>query len=152
MHTKLTIWDEIVLTHRHSLETVDKTLKGLLCSVLPLAEFLTPCIGDFRQILPVVLAANCSQMVSAYFNRSRLFPLFKRLFLHGYMRICGCRHCITTQMPLQALYNSHLIYYALEKGTSIRREAIRFSTNPRYKVSMRGRNDVASFSRCREKL
>lgn len=51
-----------------------------------------PRIGYFRQILPVLTAANCSQIVAACFKISRLFGLF------------NCLH-LQHKIPLQALKN-----------------------------------------------
>lgn len=44
-------------------------------------------IGDFCQVLPVVIAANCLQIVAVCFKESGLFGLFKLLHLQQNMRL-----------------------------------------------------------------
>ena len=58
--TDLIIWDEAPMSHRHTFETLDRTLRDLLSTENSLASekpFGGKTIllgGDFRQILPVI--------------------------------------------------------------------------------------------------
>lgn len=78
-YTKLIIWDEIVMTHRHNLEAIGGMLRYLLRSSLPFAGVCFHFIGDFRHILPVVCAVNHSQIVSACFKKPKRDNLFSKL-------------------------------------------------------------------------
>lgn len=60
------------MNHRQELEDVEKTVKDLLCTALSSGRVVTLCIADYRQMLPVVQAANRSQIVSACSQDSRL--------------------------------------------------------------------------------
>lgn len=42
------------MTHRHNLESVERTLRDLFRSVLSLGRIVVLCIGDLTQILRVV--------------------------------------------------------------------------------------------------
>lgn len=61
------------MTHRHNLEAVNCTLRGIFRSTFPFAKIVLLCIENFRQILPVLRAANRSQSASAYYKRPRIF-------------------------------------------------------------------------------
>ncbi|CDF33589.1 Putativ ATP dependant DNA helicase [Chondrus crispus] len=50
----LIIWDEIVMCHRHCIETVDCSLRDLMQTDRPFGGKFLVLAGDFRQILPVV--------------------------------------------------------------------------------------------------
>lgn len=65
MRTKLVILNTVFMTHRHDLGAVDRTFKDILRSVISFAGISTLRIGDFRRILPMVRAANRSQIISA---------------------------------------------------------------------------------------
>lgn len=67
--TSLTIWDEIVMSLYHSLEAIDCTLCAILLSTLPFNEIGSLRNGDFRQILPILGAANSLQIVAACINK-----------------------------------------------------------------------------------
>lgn len=75
------------MTHCHNLEAVDRILRDLPRSRLPLGGIIMLHLGDFRQILAVVLAYNSSQIVSACFKRSGLNPLLKCFHLQENMRL-----------------------------------------------------------------
>lgn len=69
----LIVRDEVVINHRHSLKAIDRTLRDMRKFTLPFGGVIVLCIGDFRQILPVVRAANTSQIVNACFEHSKLY-------------------------------------------------------------------------------
>ncbi|CDF37506.1 partial DNA helicase [Chondrus crispus] len=50
----LIIWDEIVMCHRHCIETVNRSLRDLMQTDWPFGGKFLVLAGDFRQILPVV--------------------------------------------------------------------------------------------------
>lgn len=100
--THLLIWDEIVMTHRYNLEVVDRTLCDLRRCTFPIDVVFMLCLGDFRHILPVVRAASRSQIVNAFFKRSRLYPLFKCLHFQEIMRLQAlCEDPLVTPDALQ---------------------------------------------------
>lgn len=70
------------MTHRHKLKAFDHTLRDMRRSTFLFGGTVILCLGDFRQISSVVRAANCAQIVGAFFKLSRLYSLIKYLHLH----------------------------------------------------------------------
>lgn len=85
--TALILWDEIDMSHRHNLDAIDRNPCNLCRSTFPFGGNPVFNICDFRQILPVVRAANQCQIDSACFRRYRIFPLFISLQLHMNMQL-----------------------------------------------------------------
>ena len=91
--TKLIIWDEAPMTHRHAFEAVDRTLKDLMKAVDPSLEekpFGGKVIvfgGDFRQILPVVIKGSREDIVGSCLRRSTLWTHIKLMTLKINMRL-----------------------------------------------------------------
>ncbi|XP_028094153.1 uncharacterized protein LOC114294224 [Camellia sinensis] len=52
--TRLIIWDEVLMQHRHYVEAVDRTLMDICDSEKPFGGVTVVLGGDFRQILPVI--------------------------------------------------------------------------------------------------
>ena len=52
--TKLIIWDEVPMQHRHCVEAVDRTLQDIYDNERPFGGITVVLGGDFRQILPVI--------------------------------------------------------------------------------------------------
>jgi hypothetical protein len=50
----LIIWDEVAMTKRQSVETLDKSLQDIMGCELPFGRKMIVFGGDFRQALPVV--------------------------------------------------------------------------------------------------
>ena len=88
--TRLIIWDEITMQHRHAAEAVDRTCKDILG--IPNQSFggITVVFGgDFQQILPVVYKGSQEDVVSASLLRSALWIDIKVLRLTQNMRIAS---------------------------------------------------------------
>ncbi|XP_028116876.1 uncharacterized protein LOC114314600 [Camellia sinensis] len=61
--TKLIIWDEVPMQHRHCVEAVDHTLGDICDCEKPFGDITVVLGGDFRQILPVITKGVCEQIV-----------------------------------------------------------------------------------------
>ncbi|XP_052193902.1 uncharacterized protein LOC127802229 [Diospyros lotus] len=70
--TKLIIWDEVPMQHRHCVETVDRTLRDICDSEKPFGGITVVLGGDFRQILPVIPKGVREQIVNASLRHSVL--------------------------------------------------------------------------------
>ncbi|CDF39089.1 ATP dependant DNA helicase [Chondrus crispus] len=68
----LIIWDEIVMCHRHCIETFDRSLRDLMQTDRPFGGKFLVLAGDFRQILPVLPGGSRGQIVSACVKASLL--------------------------------------------------------------------------------
>ena len=70
--TRLNIWDEAPMMHKHCFEVVDRTLRDVLRSYnndqmdIPFGGHVFG--GDFRQILPVVLKGSRQNVVQVTIN------------------------------------------------------------------------------------
>ncbi|GJS24077.1 ATP-dependent DNA helicase PIF1-like protein [Tanacetum coccineum] len=77
--TKLIIWDEATMIHRHAFEVLDKTLRDVLRlnnpanSKLQFGGMTVVFGGDFRQILPVITKVSRQDVINASINRSYIF-------------------------------------------------------------------------------
>ena len=71
--TKLIIWDEVPMQHRHCVEAVDRTLRDIRNSEKPFGGITVVLGGDFQQILPVVPKGVREQIVNASLRRSNLW-------------------------------------------------------------------------------
>src|ERR1051326_5629424 len=90
--TKLILWDEAVMMHRHAIEAVSRTLQDLRDRDDPRREQdfggIPVCFcGDFRQILPVIKRGTRGQIVSATLKRSPLWRRVTTLRLSENMRL-----------------------------------------------------------------
>ncbi|XP_028117858.1 ATP-dependent DNA helicase PIF1-like [Camellia sinensis] len=61
--TKLIIWDEVPMQHRHCVEAVDRTLRDTCDSEKPFGGITVVLGGDFRQILPVITKGVREQII-----------------------------------------------------------------------------------------
>ncbi|KAF7814906.1 ATP-dependent DNA helicase PIF1-like [Senna tora] len=93
VHTKLIIWDEAPMVHRHCFEALDRTLRDIMHSQNaalakhPFGGKVVVLGGDFRQILPVIPRAGREDIVLASLNSSYLWPSCKVLSLTKNMRL-----------------------------------------------------------------
>ncbi|CDF37673.1 unnamed protein product [Chondrus crispus] len=87
----LIIWDEIVMCHRHCIETVDRSLRDLMQTDRPFGGKFLVLAGDFRQILPVVPGGSRGQIVSACVKASPLYRECRFLRLTENMRLAALR-------------------------------------------------------------
>ncbi|KAH9605454.1 hypothetical protein KSS87_001661 [Heliosperma pusillum] len=91
--TKLIIWDEAPMTHKHSFEALDRSLKDVMRVVdernadEPFGGKVVVFGGDFRQILPVVPKGIRADIVHASLCSSYLWSSCKVLKLTKNMRL-----------------------------------------------------------------
>ena len=90
--TKLIIWDEAPMVHRHCFEAFDRTLKDVTdCDDKPFGGKVVVFGGDFRQILPVIPCGSRQDVVHASLNKSFLWDHCTVLKLTENMRLrVGC--------------------------------------------------------------
>ena len=91
--TKLIIWDEAPMVHKHAIEALDRSMKDVLCpdkslySGLPFGGKVVVFGGDFRQILPVVPNGSRQDIVNASMSSSRIWSECRLLTLTKNMRL-----------------------------------------------------------------
>nr|XP_043639442.1 uncharacterized protein LOC122610526 [Erigeron canadensis] len=91
--TKLVIWDEAPMIHKHCFEALDRSMRDILRSNQPNSEdkFFGGKVvvlgGDFRQILPVIPKGSRSNIVNASLNSSYLWHHCRVLKLTINMRL-----------------------------------------------------------------
>lgn len=91
--TRLIIWDEAPMVHKHCFEALDKTLRDVLrfsksnSIDQPFGGKVIVFGGDFRQILPVIPKASRQDVVLATLNSSYLWSFCKVLTLTKNMRL-----------------------------------------------------------------
>uniref|UniRef100_A0A0L8IB38 ATP-dependent DNA helicase n=1 Tax=Octopus bimaculoides TaxID=37653 RepID=A0A0L8IB38_OCTBM len=83
---KLIVWDEYTMAHRGALEALDRSLRDIKDSTVPMGGITLLCSGDIRQTLPVIPKGNRADTVRACLKSSALWPLMKTLKLHSNMR------------------------------------------------------------------
>ncbi|XP_021986751.1 uncharacterized protein LOC110883256 [Helianthus annuus] len=92
-HTRLIIWDEAPMVHRHAVEALDRTFKDVL---IDKSNINSDCLfggkvivfgGDFRQILPVIPNGSRQQIVNASLSSSYIWSQCKLLTLTKNMRL-----------------------------------------------------------------
>src|SRR6266568_4302329 len=71
--TKVIIWDEVPMQHKHAIDTVDHALRDLLHKDAPFGGITVLFGGDFRQTLPVVANALRQEIIASSFCRGRLW-------------------------------------------------------------------------------
>uniref|UniRef100_M1A3P1 ATP-dependent DNA helicase n=1 Tax=Solanum tuberosum TaxID=4113 RepID=M1A3P1_SOLTU len=91
--TKLIIWDEAPMMHKHCFEALDKTLRDIIGykdatkSELLFGGKTIVLGGDFRRILPVIPKGSRQDIVNATLNSSYLWPHCELLTLTKNMRL-----------------------------------------------------------------
>ena len=85
--TKLIIWDECPMMRRECFEAVDRTLRDLCNTDQPFGGIATVCLGDFRQILPVIKKGNDADVENACIKKSYLWRCFTKYKLSKNMRL-----------------------------------------------------------------
>ncbi|XP_021975421.1 uncharacterized protein LOC110870547 [Helianthus annuus] len=91
--TKLIIWDEAPMVHKHAFEALDRTLEDIFnCdtsknSETPFGGKVIVFVGDFRQLLPVVPNGSRQQIVNASLSSSYLWSKCEILRLTKNMRL-----------------------------------------------------------------
>ncbi|KAG2650986.1 hypothetical protein PVAP13_1NG418776 [Panicum virgatum] len=82
----LIIWDEVAMTKRQAVETLDKSLQDIMESSLPFGGKVMLFGGDFRQILPVVTRGTRAQITEVTLQRSYLWENIRKIRLSRNMR------------------------------------------------------------------
>lgn len=85
--TRLIVWDEITMQHRHAAEAVDRTLRDIRDDDRPFGGIPVVFGGDFQQILPVVRRGQREDIVAASLRRSVLWREIEVLRLKTNMRL-----------------------------------------------------------------
>ena len=83
----LIIWDEIMMSHVHQVDCVDRSLQDILKSSEPFGGVVVVFGGDPRQILPVVRHGDRANIVKACVQSSILWSQIKELKLNKNMRL-----------------------------------------------------------------
>ncbi|XP_027166434.1 uncharacterized protein LOC113766438 [Coffea eugenioides] len=82
----LIIWDEAPMTHKTSIESVDRILRDIMdCNDLFGSKVIV-FGGDFRQVLPVVTKGSKSEFIDASIVNSYIWPQLHKLHLTQNMR------------------------------------------------------------------
>ena len=71
--TKLIIWDEAPMQSRYGPEAVEDSLQDLLQNPFLFGGITILFVGDFRQILPVVVRGSRAQIVGVSLRKSKLW-------------------------------------------------------------------------------
>jgi hypothetical protein len=82
----LIIWDEVAMTKRQCVETLDRSLQDIMECSLPFGGKVMVFGGDFRQVLPVVPRGTRAQVTDATLQRSYLWDKIKKIRLSQNMR------------------------------------------------------------------
>ena len=85
--TKLIVWDECPMMRRECFEAVDRTLRDICNVDKPFGGIATVCLGDFRQLLPVIKKGSDADIENACIKRSYLWKTFTRYELSKNMRV-----------------------------------------------------------------
>jgi hypothetical protein len=82
----LIIWDEVGMTKRQAVETLDRTLQDITCCKQLFGGKVMLFGGDFRQVLPVVPRGTRAQITDATLLRSYIWNIVCRIRLTQNMR------------------------------------------------------------------
>jgi hypothetical protein len=86
-HTTLIIWDEALMLHRHTFESVDRCLRDIRKDDRLFGGVTTVLGGDYQQILPVITRGSEADIVSASLFTSPLWQQLHMLTLVRNMRV-----------------------------------------------------------------
>ncbi|XP_026465283.1 uncharacterized protein LOC113367922, partial [Ctenocephalides felis] len=84
---KLIIWDKCTITHKRSLEALDRTLKDLRDNQNIFGGAMILLSGDFRQTLPDIPQSSVAEELNASLKSSNLWRHVKKLQLTTNMRV-----------------------------------------------------------------
>ena len=90
--SSLIVWDEVTLSHKHAIETVDRLLRDVMstpnqrCEV-PFGGKVVLFSGDFRQILPVIPLGSEPTIVGSSLKGSTIWSYVQKLHLTVNMRV-----------------------------------------------------------------
>ncbi|CAN1146984.1 ATP-dependent DNA helicase pif1 [Linum perenne] len=92
-NTSLIIWDEAPMTHKHCMESLDRTLRDVMSMKekgnenLPFGGITVVFGSDFRQTLPVIPKSTRTEIVNSYIKRSYLWDGIEVIKLCQNMRL-----------------------------------------------------------------
>ena len=92
---KIIIWDKCTMVHKHSFETLDRSLKDIKDNTSLFDGALLLLSGDFRQTLPVIPRASYADEIKVCFKESYPWRSVSKLSLTLNMRV---------QLPNDPLY------------------------------------------------
>ena len=108
--TKLIIFDEVPMQHRHVVEALDRSLQDIMGKQQPFGGITILFGGDFRQTLPVIPKGSRESIVGATFCRSGLWKHIQVLKLEKNERL--------DQTPESELFASWLLEVGSGHGLS----------------------------------
>jgi ATP-dependent DNA helicase PIF1 len=82
----LIIWDEVAMTKRQSIETLDRSLQDVMGCELPFGGKVMVFGGDFKQVLPIIPRGNMAQIMDATLLRSYIWKDVQKICLTRNMR------------------------------------------------------------------
>jgi hypothetical protein len=82
----LIIWDEVAMTKRQAVESLDRSMQEIMGSALPFGGKVMVFGGDFRQVLPVVARGTRTQIMDATLLRSYIWKDICKISLTRNMR------------------------------------------------------------------
>lgn len=85
--TKVIIWDEAPMQHRHAIEALDRSLRDILGQDRPFGGITVLFGGDFRQTLPVISRGSREAIVDASICKSRIWRHMRIFNLKQNMRL-----------------------------------------------------------------
>ncbi|CAN1836178.1 hypothetical protein LINPERHAP1_LOCUS34669 [Linum perenne] len=92
-NTSLIFWDEAPMTHKHCMESLDRTLRDVMSMVnkdnenLPFGGITVIFGGDFRQTFPVIPKSTRTKIVNSSIKRSYHWAGMKVIQLCQNMRL-----------------------------------------------------------------
>nr|XP_034570998.1 uncharacterized protein LOC117835787 [Setaria viridis] len=84
--TSLIIWDEVAMTRRQAVETLDRSLQDIMGCTEPFGGKVMVFGGDFRQVLPAVPHGTRAQINDATLQRSYIWDKVRMIRLQQNMR------------------------------------------------------------------
>ena len=92
-HSKLIIWDEAPMAHKHLLQLLDTTLRDIMSTPdTPFGGKVVVLSGDFIQILPVIVKGSRAIIVNACLKKSHLWQYAQVFHLTKNMRVHRLQH------------------------------------------------------------
>ena len=77
----LVIWDEVAMTKRQAVETIDRTLQDIMGCNQPFGGKVMLFGGNFRQVLPVVVRGTRAHITDATLLKSYIWDNVRRIRL-----------------------------------------------------------------------
>jgi ATP-dependent DNA helicase PIF1 len=84
---KIIIWDESIMAHKHSLETLNRTIKDIKNNNKLFGDFLLLLSCDSRQTLPVIPHSTYADDINACLKSQPLWRSFEKVQLKINMRV-----------------------------------------------------------------